>query len=172
MTTSATDPDHAWTGLAQLGDAEIVQAMRDRMSQLAAEPSAEVREQAIRNLVNAEAELDTATLQRMTLSRFRAWLTMPAATVETISAGIDEARGTLAGSVAMRSTAAAQTAARDLSSDECVKLLKLAPSFEHAVPREIRELLVGTAQRGAEASAATESAEPAAGKPWWRFWAR
>ncbi|MEE9277644.1 MAG: hypothetical protein V3V06_04485, partial [Dehalococcoidia bacterium] len=119
MTTSATDPDRTWTDLAQLGDAEIVAAMRDRMIQLAAEPSADVRDQAIRKLVQADADLDDATLQRMTLSRFRAWLTMPAASVETISAGIVQARGELPGSVAMRSTTAAQTAARDLSSDEC-----------------------------------------------------
>ncbi len=172
MTTSATDPDRTWTDLAQLGDAEIVAAMRDRMIQLAAEPSADVRDQAIRKLVQADADLDDATLQRMTLSRFRAWLTMPAASVETISAGIVQARGELPGSVAMRSTTAAQTAARDLSSDECVKLLELAPSFEQALPREMRDLLASTARREAEATATAEPAEPVADKPWWRFWAR
>lgn len=169
MTTSATDPDRSWTDLAQLGDAEIVAAMRDRMSQLAAMPSADARDEAIRTLVQAEADLDDATLRRMTLSRFRAWLTMPASSVETISAGIIQARGDLSGPVAMRSTGAAQTAARDLSSDECVKLLELAPSFQHALPREMQEMVESTAHREAEATAA---AKPAAPKPWWQFWAR
>ena len=122
-------------------------------------------------MVRAETALDDGARLEMTVSRFRAWLGMPADAVQSVSTSIDWARGLMDGASALRSTAADQMAARELSSTEARRLLELAPSFERALPQEMRAAIETLArqERGAarDAAAATRAA-----RPFWQFWRR
>ena len=168
--TSPQDRGASWSQLAALPPDERIAAMQTRMLELAAEP-AEARTRAVEQIVRAETTLDEGTLREMTLSRFRAWLGMPADAVQSVSASMDAARGLMDAAPALRSTAADQTAAGDLSPTEAASLLELAPSFERALPQEMRAAIDALArrERGAarDAAAATRTARPS-----WQFWRR
>ena len=179
--TSPQDRGASWIQLAALPPDEQIAAMQTRMLELAAEP-AEAHARAAEQMVRAEATLDDGARLEMTVSRFRAWLGMPADAIQSISASIDAARGLLDAAPALRSTGADQTAARELSSTEAARLLELAPSFERALPQEMRAAIDALArrERGADrdAAAATRTARDAAAatrtapRPFWQFWRR
>ncbi len=165
--TSPRDSGASWSQLAALPSDERIAAMRTRMLELAAEP-AEARARAAEQMVREETTLDDGARLEMTVSRFRAWLGMPADAVQSVSTSIDWARGLMDGASALRSTGADQTAARELSSTEAASLLELAPSFERALPQEMRAAIDALARQEHEVAQAAERAA----RPFWQFWRR
>jgi hypothetical protein len=157
-----------WPNLVTLDDASLVAALRERMEAINRQPEDE-RPALVADVLRVEAELDDVDLTRITLARFQAWLTMSSDDVQSFSASLDRARDLTPGAAALRTTGADQTAARDLSADECRRLIALAPSFERALPQEIRGMLATVASQ--ERADARES-ERATRRPFWKFWQR
>jgi len=164
-----TSIDQEWTNLLTFDDASLEPVIRDRMVAIN-QQTEDQRVAALANILRSEAELAPPELRRLTGARFRAWLTMPAEEVQAFSSSLDQARGLTPGTAALRSTGADQTAAQDLSADDCLRLLELAPSFERALPTEMREVIETTARRERGEPQAAEQA--AAGRPFWKFWQR
>lgn len=164
-----TTADQAWAGLQTLEDSELVTALRTRMLEINAQP-ADDRVAELAGVLLAEAEFSDAELRRFTTARYRAWLTMPASDVQTFIASLDDARDVAPVASAMRNTTVDQSAARDLTEAECLRLLDLAPSFERALPQEVRDTRETAARQDRDAARAAE--REAAGRPFWKFWQR
>lgn len=161
--------DQQWTNLRTLDDASLVAEIRDRMVSLN-QQSEDQQAASLAAVLQAEAEMDDADLHRLTAARFRAWLSMSADGVQAYSTSLDQARARTSAAAALRTTGADQAAARELSADECMRLLKLAPSFERALPVEVRDMVAAVARR--ERADAQVGERAAARRPFWKFWQR
>ena len=164
-----TASDREWTSLLTLDDPSLESAITDRIVTINHQ-AADQQAAAMAGILQAEAEMDGPQLKRLIIARFRAWLNMPPEEVQTFSAHLDQARTQASGASALRSTSADQSAARDLSPDDCMRLLEIAPSFARALPQEIHEMIASAARR--DASDVREAAAATVERPFWKFWQR